>query len=110
RLKILDRTWGSDPEVVARHGDRLARVRARYCLLRARWLLWQGRPREARDELRHVPGQLAYRALAVLPGPLARGLLEGQRSLRHSGAVLLRALRAPFARRPAPTPAEAVVK
>ena len=52
-------------------------------LTRARWLLCQGRTKEARQELRQAGDSPAsYRVLAALPGFVARGLLGMRRAVR----------------------------
>jgi glycosyltransferase involved in cell wall biosynthesis len=83
RLTIMERVWGSDPEFLAAHGERFARVRAVQYVRKARWLIVRGRTREARAELRQAGGgPLSYRLLAALPGPLVRGLFACRRALR----------------------------
>ena len=77
RLTVLERVWGSDRAFVKAHGEAYARAVARQHVVRARWCLRRGRRAEAREELRLAGGgPLSHRALAWLPGPLARGALR----------------------------------
>jgi glycosyltransferase involved in cell wall biosynthesis len=91
RLEIIRRVYQADPTFVSQHGDRLAQELHHQHLVKADWLIKQGRSREARDEL-HLAGSppLVYRLLAGLPGgrvtaPLrggARAVRRAQRAVR----------------------------
>jgi glycosyltransferase involved in cell wall biosynthesis len=87
RLRILERVWGADEELLARHGELFAAVRARHYLTRAGCLLRAGQTRAARADLRQAGAcPLGYRVLAALPGPVVRGLLGLRRAFRKQVA------------------------
>jgi glycosyltransferase involved in cell wall biosynthesis len=80
RLVLLDRIWGKDPNFMARHGNLFQQVKRTTYLDRARWLLVQGRNREARNDLRHAGASpLTFRFLASLPSPVSSTLLKLRR-------------------------------
>jgi glycosyltransferase involved in cell wall biosynthesis len=82
RVTILERVWGSDPRFLARHGARYREVLAGHRKARAHALLVRGRTREAREGFREAgSSSIAERALAALPGPLARALVTARRRL-----------------------------
>ncbi len=84
RLTILERFWGQAPEFLARYSEEYARRRAEQYRARARWLLIQGRMREARADLQRAGHTaMADRVLARLPGPLVRGLFGLRRAFRR---------------------------
>jgi glycosyltransferase involved in cell wall biosynthesis len=84
RLTILQRVWGSDPAFLARHGDSYRRVVRKHRQALAKELLAEGRPREARRELRLLDSASPVDwTLACLPGPLTRLLVSGRRALRR---------------------------
>ena len=77
RLIVTERVWGADAKFQARHADRYRQVVRSLLARRARWLIRQGRPAEARADLRAAGGgPLGLRALARLPGPFVHGLLR----------------------------------
>ncbi len=81
-LIFLERIWGSDLALLAKHGDLYAEVVARQYCKRAQWLLVRGRTREARADLRRAKSSpLSYRVLASLPGFMAKGILSMRRVL-----------------------------
>jgi len=82
RIAVLSRIWGRDAAFLAMEGDRYRRVLTEQHLIRARALIERGRTCQARRELRRAGGgPLVYRAVAGLPGPLARGLVTLGRAL-----------------------------
>jgi glycosyltransferase involved in cell wall biosynthesis len=87
RLASVARLWGSDAEFLSVPGnrERVERVVRDLRLVRARWLLSEGRGGEAREEMR-LAGRapLSYRALARLPGPALKAVVWARR--RWSGA------------------------
>jgi glycosyltransferase involved in cell wall biosynthesis len=86
RLKLMERIWGRDDAFMARHGDAYARKWREQVLLKSRWLLVRGRSPEARAELAQIAGSpWEYRALALLPGGVARALLGLRRGLLRGG-------------------------
>ena len=87
RIKMLTRTFGTDEEFLARHGDQYrATLQAEHLTL-ARCLIRDGRPEEARAELRlGGGGPLSYRVLSSLPGPVVRQLLALRRRWRPATA------------------------
>ncbi|HEX5501553.1 MAG TPA: glycosyltransferase family 2 protein [Thermomicrobiales bacterium] len=91
RLTILERIWGRDEAFLARHGDRYREAVAAQHRKRARWLLKEGRTREALAELRSAGGgPPTYHFLAALPGwlipvPLIRRLRGARRALLGRG-------------------------
>jgi hypothetical protein len=95
---VLDEIWGSDHEFLEKHGRSFRRLVAQERLAFGCQLLAQGRTVEARRELSRardgvVTGRLlASRALAMLPGPLARAIIGlGRRATQHAffGVLLL---------------------
>ncbi|HEX5501717.1 MAG TPA: glycosyltransferase [Thermomicrobiales bacterium] len=88
-LAMLERIWGRDAAFMAGHREHLLQVRAALHVRRARWLLKEGRTREARADLRLAAGgPLGYRALAALPSWLVPGrLLRRLRDLRRLTAA-----------------------
>jgi len=84
RLQLVQRIWGSDEQFMADHDQWVRGVVNEQHLIRARWLLKHGQSREARQELRLAGGgPLSHRVLAVLPGPVVRGLLGLRQALRE---------------------------
>jgi glycosyltransferase involved in cell wall biosynthesis len=86
---VLERNWGQDEGFLAAHGDRYARALAVHHRNVARWLVQEGRAREARAELRQaVDIPLDLRLLAALPdGPLPKYLSRGYRAVRRIEAL-----------------------
>ena len=83
RLTILDRVWGQDKAFLEKQGPHFDRVVKAQHMTRAKWLLVQGRTREAREEMKQAgPCPLGMRLLAALPGVIAKGLLRVRRALR----------------------------
>ena len=86
RLTILGKVWGQDKAFLEREGPHFDRVVKQQHMTRAKWLLCQGRTREAREEMKQAGDcSLGMRLLAALPGPLAKGLLRVRRALRGRG-------------------------
>ena len=73
RIKILKRTFGTDEQFLARLGERYREMLKTEHLKRARYLISNGRRKEAREEL-HLAGggTLPLRLLVAIPTPLAR--------------------------------------
>jgi glycosyltransferase involved in cell wall biosynthesis len=90
-LTMARRLWGADVQFLARHADRYRVALARAHRRRARWLIKEGRTREARADLRAAGDAPALdRMLAALPGraipvPLVRRLRRLRRQLRRQG-------------------------
>jgi len=76
-IKVLQRTFGADPEFRGRHRNRYRRtLRAEYST-RARYLIRNGQREEARAELRLAEdGPLGYRLLAALPNGVLLVLVD----------------------------------
>src|SRR5215813_10124235 len=73
RIKMLERTFGADEQFLARRGERFRETLKAEYLIRARYLIRNGRRKEAREELRLAGGgTLPLRCLAAIPGPLWR--------------------------------------
>src|SRR5262249_37946027 len=73
RIKMLERTFGADEQFLARLGERYREMLKAEYLIRARYLIRNGRRKEAREELRLAGGgTLPLRFLAAIPGPLWR--------------------------------------
>jgi len=73
RIKMLERTFGADEQFLARRGERFREMLKAEYLIRARYLIRNGRRKEAREELRLAGGgTLPLRLLAAIPGPLWR--------------------------------------
>jgi glycosyltransferase involved in cell wall biosynthesis len=87
RLKMLQRTFGADPDFLTQHRDRYEAMVAAEHLTLARCLIRDGQSAAARQELRLAGGgPLAYRMLSTVPGPLLRGAMELRRVLRATPA------------------------
>jgi glycosyltransferase involved in cell wall biosynthesis len=83
RVKMLERTFGSDHQFLARHGDLYQEALRNEHSTLARCLLRDGRRREAREELRLAGGgPMFYRLLASAPEPLIRAALGLRRRIR----------------------------
>jgi hypothetical protein len=73
RITVVERVWGRDLAFLERHRDRVSRVLREQRLLMVKGLLRRGRTRETRAVLKKVrEAPLAYRILAMLPGPALR--------------------------------------
>jgi len=73
RIKMLERTFGADEQFLDRRGERFREMLKAEYLIRARYLIRNGRRKEAREELRLAGGgTLPLRFLAAIPGPLWR--------------------------------------
>ena len=84
RIRMIERNWGGDPAFVARHGERMREILAEQHRVCARWLLGQGRTREARQELRQAPGsRTLHRMMSFLPGPLVHAFFSCTTRLRE---------------------------
>jgi glycosyltransferase involved in cell wall biosynthesis len=86
-LTVAERLWGRDEAFLARHGARHRAAVANAHRQRARWLIREGRTREARADLRVAGGARLERCLAALPGwaipvPLIRSLRTLRQALR----------------------------
>ena len=85
RITLLQRLWGADVAFQAIAAAQYRQALAEQHLVRARAFIGRGQTGQARDELRLAGGgPLAYRALAALPGAVARRVVA-------AGRVLLRA-------------------
>lgn len=83
-LTVLERLWGQDEAFLARHGSRYRAAMANAHRQRARWLIAEGRTREARGDLRAIGGAPVERCLAALPGwAIPARLGRRLRQLRH---------------------------
>jgi glycosyltransferase involved in cell wall biosynthesis len=83
RIKMLERTFGADLGFLAQHGDRYRAMLAAEHLTLARCLIRDGRPADARRELRLAGGgPLSYRMLSACPARLVRGAVGIRRALR----------------------------
>src|SRR5262249_25493311 len=73
RIKMLERTFGADAQFLARHNERYRmEIKAGY-LSRARYLIRDGKPEKAREELKMDDGgPLAYRLLASMPSSVVQ--------------------------------------
>ena len=96
RLQVLHETWGSDEAFLTRHGRFFRRLVSQEHVNHGRQLLADGRTREAREEFARAgdallnPQLLASRALALLPGPVARLVIGlGRRALQHAFLALV---------------------
>jgi len=92
RVRVLELVWGGDARFQQDHRGAydLELEAARLRLARA--LLAAGRPREARELLRLVPGApRAFRWLAAMPGPFLGAALGVRRLVRHVGGAERRA-------------------
>ncbi len=77
RIKVLERTYGQDPEYLARHGAEYEQRLVELRLTLARAMIKEGRLSEARAELRRAGGgPWSYRVLAACPARLVRGALR----------------------------------
>jgi GT2 family glycosyltransferase len=85
RITLLQRLWGADAAFQAIGADQYRRTLAEQRLARARAFIGQGQTDQAREELRLAGGgPLTHRALAALPGALARRLVAAGRALRRA--------------------------
>src|SRR5262245_25274849 len=76
RIQVLERTFGVDQQFLARRSERYSEMLKAEYLTRARYLIRNGRGKEAREELRLAEGgTLPLRLLAAIPGPLAQSML-----------------------------------
>ncbi len=75
-LAVLERTFGTDEQFLARHNEGYRMALKAEHLARARYLIREGQREKACEELRRTEGApLAYRLLAAMPTPLVRGML-----------------------------------
>ena len=82
-LTVLGRVWGQDETFLSQHGPHFRQKVRQHRLTRAKWLLCQGRTKEAREELREAgESPAAYRVLAALPGFMTRTLLRMRRAVK----------------------------
>lgn len=82
QLTLLERVWGSDTEFMARSSALYDAAVSRIHLVRARALIVQGATSDAREELKLAAAvPFSYRAIAQLPGPLVRRLLNARRQV-----------------------------
>jgi glycosyltransferase involved in cell wall biosynthesis len=84
RVRVLKRTFGSDPQFLAEHNDLYREaLRLEHATL-ARCLIRDGCRQEAREELRLAGGgPLFYRLLAAAPSPLIRAAIGLRRWIRN---------------------------
>lgn len=85
-LTMVQRLWGQDEDFLAEHGARFHAAVANAYRQRARWLIKQGRTREARADLRLGGGGPPFdRLLAALPGwAIPAALIRRLREFRHT--------------------------
>jgi len=84
RIRMIERNWGNDPAFVARHDRWMREILADQHRICARWLLGQGRTREARQELRQAPGsRKLHHMMSFLPGPLVHAFFTCTTRLRE---------------------------
>ena len=84
RITLLQRLWGADAAFQATAGAQYRQVLAAQHLARARAFIGCGQTLQAREELRLAGGgPLTHRALAALPGGVARRLVTAGRVLRR---------------------------
>jgi glycosyltransferase involved in cell wall biosynthesis len=76
RLTVLDRVWGQDRAYQEKNGQHYKEVMRELRLTLVRWLLVQGRTRDAGEVIRQIENcPLSMRILASLPGLITQGLL-----------------------------------
>jgi len=84
RIKLLERTFGADNQFLARRSERYWEALKAEYLVRARYLIRNGRRKEAREELRLAKGgPLLLRLLTLAPGPLAQILFVLRQFIRE---------------------------
>ena len=89
RIAMLERVWARDKRYVAMHGAVLNELLREQQLRRARALLRRGRALDAREALRRAGGgPISHRALAALPGFLARGILACREVTKGLGSTV----------------------
>jgi glycosyltransferase involved in cell wall biosynthesis/CelD/BcsL family acetyltransferase involved in cellulose biosynthesis len=86
RIAIIERVWANDPDYLAREGERVRAVVHDLQLIRAKWLIRQGRNHEAREALRCAGETPAsHRLLAAMPGIVTREVFALRAFVRHRG-------------------------
>ena len=93
RIAVLGRVWGSDPTFMAAHRGEYETVLARALLLRVRGLIKDGRPRQARAELKQIRAiDMARRIFALglsfAPGSLVPGIESLARKVMAGKTIL----------------------
>jgi len=81
RIKLLHRIWGADESFLRAHFSRFQSVLKAQHLRRARYLIKEGRMREAKEDLRIAGVPWPYRLLTNLPSPLVNTMLSMRRKL-----------------------------
>lgn len=80
RINLLHRIWGADESFMKGNSSRFRDVLHRQHLLRAKYLIKQGRMKEAKEDLKLLGGgPWSYRLLMRLPSSLIKALLN----IRH---------------------------
>jgi hypothetical protein len=87
RLTVLDRVWGQDRAYQEKHGQHYKEVMRELRLTLVRWLLVQGRTRDAGEVIRKIENcPLSMRILASLPGLITQGILGLRRMFTSRSA------------------------
>ena len=81
RIKLLNRVWGADETFMRAHSLRFQSVLKAQHLRRAKYLIKEGRMREAREDLRIAGGPMLYRLLAGLPSSFVNEIFSMRRKL-----------------------------
>ena len=90
RITVLQRTFGTDAQFLARHNESYRMALKHEHLARARHFIRNGRQEDAREELRMAQGgPLALRLLTAIPSPMAQGMLEMARLAKYQLYKLL---------------------
>ncbi len=84
RIKLLNRVWGNDKSFMESHSKRFYDVLNAQHLRRARYLIREGRMKEARaDLLAAGGGPLTLKLMTSLPGFLTKVLFQIRRKIRE---------------------------
>ena len=76
KITVMERLWGEDTSFLEKHGELYDRTRKQLLISKAGGLMSKGRNKEAREELKKIPGApLSHIALSKLPGHLTKGFL-----------------------------------
>ncbi len=88
RITLLQRIWGADERFLKTHFARYQRLLKEKCLTRAKFLISDGRMKEAKEDLKIAGGPLSYSLLASLPYGLVRNILWVRRKVRRLRSIL----------------------
>ncbi len=86
RITLLQRIWGADERFLEAHSARYQSLLREKYLRRAKYLMAEGRTKEAKEDLKVVDGPLSYMLLASLPS----GLVKNTRGVRRRVRRLLK--------------------